>query len=233
MDVFHTSDTHFGHARILELCNRPFRDVTEMGETIVENWNSVVPPTGRVYHHGDVALGPIMESLKWVSKLNGEIVLIDGNHDRRFMAKNDAQRAKWEQIYLDAGFSAIYPNLSLVNFASLPVPAVNLSHFPYEGDSHDGDRFESRRLEDNGVPLLHGHTHSSGPAVSWSSKRTKRVPVLDENGDPKFDRKNKPITEEVPDPTLQIHVGMDAWNFTPVSHREISEILVENGLQTV
>jgi calcineurin-like phosphoesterase family protein len=145
-------------------------------------------------------------------------VLIDGNHDRRFMAKNDEQRGKWEQIYLDAGFSRIYPNLVLYNFDGLPT--VNLSHFPYEGDSHDGDRFESKRFEDKGIPLLHGHTHSSGDPVSWSTKRRNTV-VDKETGD----------TFEHVLRTIQIHVGMDAWDFTPVPATKIAEILAENSLQ--
>lgn len=40
--TFFTSDTHFGHANIINLCNRPFKDVNHMNDMLVENWNSVV-----------------------------------------------------------------------------------------------------------------------------------------------------------------------------------------------
>ena len=34
-------------------------------------------------------------------------------------------------------------------------------HFPYEGDSHDEDRFTRWRPVDDGAWLLHGHVHTS------------------------------------------------------------------------
>ena len=40
--TFFTSDTHFGHANIIRLCNRPFQNVEEMNEVLIENWNKVV-----------------------------------------------------------------------------------------------------------------------------------------------------------------------------------------------
>ena len=33
-------------------------------------------------------------------------------------------------------------------------------HFPYFGDSHDEERFESHRPIDDGRLLLHGHVHT-------------------------------------------------------------------------
>ena len=55
--TFFTSDTHFGHANIINLCNRPFKDVNHMNDMLVENWNSVVSDDDTVFHLGDFALG--------------------------------------------------------------------------------------------------------------------------------------------------------------------------------
>ena len=55
--TYNTSDTHFGHANIIRLCNRPFKDVEEMNEKLIENWNKVVPEDGTVFHLGEFAFG--------------------------------------------------------------------------------------------------------------------------------------------------------------------------------
>lgn len=36
------SDTHFNHKNIINYCNRPFRDINEMNNTIIDNWNKSV-----------------------------------------------------------------------------------------------------------------------------------------------------------------------------------------------
>lgn len=55
--VFFTSDTHFNHTNIIRFCNRPFKDVSHMNETIISNWNRVVGPEDIVFHLGDFCLG--------------------------------------------------------------------------------------------------------------------------------------------------------------------------------
>ena len=78
MAFFFTSDTHFGHKNIIEYCKRPFKDVDEMNEKLIENWNSVVQPTDVVYHLGDFAFRGFF---RYKNRLNGTIHLIKGNHD--------------------------------------------------------------------------------------------------------------------------------------------------------
>ena len=70
--VFFTSDTHFNHTNIIRFCNRPFKDVTHMNETIIANWNSVVGPDDIIFHLGDFCLGGSAEwkniSYSWQSR---------------------------------------------------------------------------------------------------------------------------------------------------------------------
>jgi calcineurin-like phosphoesterase family protein len=85
MNIFLTADTHFSHAKVCTFKApdgsplRPWDDVEEMDEALVENWNRTVGPKDKVYHLGDVAIQ--RKGLKILDRLNGDKVLIKGNHD--------------------------------------------------------------------------------------------------------------------------------------------------------
>jgi calcineurin-like phosphoesterase family protein len=84
-NVFLTSDTHFGHVNICNFTNydgspvRPWDSVEEMDEEMVKRWNETVGPKDKVYHLGDVVIN--RKSLQILDRLNGDKVLIKGNHD--------------------------------------------------------------------------------------------------------------------------------------------------------
>jgi len=84
--VFLTSDTHFGHAGVCRFTEsdgvtkiRPWTDPHEMDEEMVKRWNDTVRPTDKVYHMGDVVIN--RKALPTMARLNGDKVLIRGNHD--------------------------------------------------------------------------------------------------------------------------------------------------------
>ena len=84
-EVFFTSDTHFGHSNIIKYCARPFDNTNDMDEALINNWNAKVPKDGIVYHLGDFAWGSINYWEKIREQLNGEIILIYGNHDEKYL----------------------------------------------------------------------------------------------------------------------------------------------------
>ena len=84
--VFLVSDTHFGHSGVCSFMRndgvtklRPFDNPDEMDEFMVEAWNKKVKPTDKVYHLGDIVIN--RKALKIMHRLNGDKVLIRGNHD--------------------------------------------------------------------------------------------------------------------------------------------------------
>lgn len=89
-DIFITSDEHYGHRNIIEYCNRPFADVDEMRETIIERHNKKVPnkKSYLTIHAGDmfwrtmseVDAGTIMR------RLHGRHAFLYGNHDELMQA---------------------------------------------------------------------------------------------------------------------------------------------------
>lgn len=83
--VFLVSDTHFGHAGVCRFLRddgsklRPWDDAAEMDEEMVKRWNDRVRPNDKVYHLGDVVIN--RKALGILDRLNGDKVLIKGNHD--------------------------------------------------------------------------------------------------------------------------------------------------------
>ena len=84
--TFFISDTHFGHEKTCTVFKRtdgsplrPFRCAEEMDEYMVKAWNERVRPNDKVYHLGDVVIN--RKFLHVLGRLNGDKVLIRGNHD--------------------------------------------------------------------------------------------------------------------------------------------------------
>ena len=79
------ADHHFGQANILTFKRddgtplRPFQSIEEHDETLIANHNRVVDPGDRVYLLGDVCIH--RRFLPVLSRLNGRLVLVKGNHD--------------------------------------------------------------------------------------------------------------------------------------------------------
>lgn len=81
-NTFFFSDPHFDHTNIIRYCNRPFKDVEEMNETLLRNYREVVKPDSVVYFLGDMAFGRESRPPSWwLSQLHGNITYIKGSHD--------------------------------------------------------------------------------------------------------------------------------------------------------
>lgn len=103
MNIYLTSYHHFGHRGIIDHCQRPFKDVEEMNEALVEAHNSVVTDADTVYYLGDFAF---TSAALWLARLKGRYHhLILGNHDYRrlpdikkaaFTSVQDVVYLRWE-----------------------------------------------------------------------------------------------------------------------------------------
>jgi calcineurin-like phosphoesterase family protein len=85
-NIFLVSDTHFGHNGVCHFLRadgvtklRPWDTPEEMDEAMIKLWNDTVRPTDKVYHLGDVVIN--RKALHTLHRLNGDKVLIKGNHD--------------------------------------------------------------------------------------------------------------------------------------------------------
>lgn len=84
--VFLISDTHFGHEKTCTVFKRhdgsplrPFASAEEMDEEMIKRYNERVKPNDKCYFLGDVVIA--RKHLKTLARLNGDKILIRGNHD--------------------------------------------------------------------------------------------------------------------------------------------------------
>ena len=140
MTMFFASDTHFGHKNIVELGEgkRPGICSEEHDEILVDNWNRQVPKKRSVtYLLGDVSMSA--EGWHHLTRLNGDIRIILGNHDDRWL---DHQGIRDLDKWLPA-------NIQLEPVSLLRYKRMWLSHCPIHPD-------EMRKCLCN----THGHIHN-------------------------------------------------------------------------
>lgn len=110
--LFMTSDTHLGHFNICKYCHRPFTSRSEMDQTLIDNWNSVVPEDGIVVHCGDFMLPhncDVKEYMHYLNKLNGRVLLLRGNHDRiPLLTENDKLISVQDKAIIEVESIKIY-----------------------------------------------------------------------------------------------------------------------------
>jgi calcineurin-like phosphoesterase family protein len=154
-DIWVISDTHFNHENFLKFTNkdgskiRPFNNVNEVDELMINNWNSVVKPQDKVYHLGDVYFGNQQRAIEIMSKLNGHKRLILGNHDN---GKDSVLSKYFEKIDV----WRMFPEFGLL-FTHIPVHKSTLKVFVAEGDYKEGDCGPVQKSFVN----VHGHIHQN------------------------------------------------------------------------
>lgn len=83
--IWISSDLHLGHDREFIWKARGFNSCDEMNEAIIERFNSCIAPDDDLYLLGDLMLGDNEKGIELLSRLNGRLHVVWGNHctDRR------------------------------------------------------------------------------------------------------------------------------------------------------
>ena len=133
-NIYFTSDTHFYHKNIIEFENRPFLDVDDMNNKLIEKWNNVVTQNDLVYILGDFSFGNVEDTENILKALNGRKILVKGNHDT-FVDNKKFDKSLFEEI-------TECKTISYKHFK------LTLCHYPFA--SNDGKCIQ-----------LYGHLHSN------------------------------------------------------------------------
>jgi calcineurin-like phosphoesterase family protein len=218
-----TADLHLGHQRIIELCDRPFETVDEMNRAIVDRWNERVEPDDTVMVLGDFALGTIAETLALTSLLHGHKILVAGNHDRCFHGfkgngGDPAKLAEWVGRYRAAGFASVVTGAA-ARRAKFLDQALTWALRP-----------------------AYGEPHAFTVQVSHFPRTGESEPA---NPDRYSEYRPRPVPRKREEPWLlhghvhnawtihgrQVNVGVDVWDFAPVSSETLIRLLTE-GMPT-
>lgn len=150
--VWLTSDTHFGHAGVCRFLRedgtklRPWDDPEAMDEAMIAAWNDRVRPTDKVYHLGDVVIN--RKALKTLSRLNGDKVLIRGNHD---IFRDDEYREYFREL-------RAYHVMNGMILSHIPVHEASLGRFGVNihGHLHAGRVRKARGVDARTGAVLYG-----------------------------------------------------------------------------
>lgn len=177
-----TSDLHFGHRNVLRFCERPWNDVKDMGEDLIENFNNRVGEDDIVFILGDVFwFNESRVIKKHLKELKGkQIYIIPGNHDEF----EHYYRVDDERIILCEDVVVCW----FTKEGSKKITEVWMSHYPMMTWPH----------RERGAYQLYGHVHSNA-------------------------FKFEGVDQDLPYHWNQIDVGVDYWNYEPVSLDEVLE----------
>ncbi len=157
MTTWFSADAHLGHKNISIYCpDRPGDGNTDkMNDIIINNWNSCVMPDDDVYFLGDMMMG---QSIYWeglLNRLQGNIHLIVGNHDKKFRKQEYvANRMVWiKEDYILKVTDPLSSNRKSQQ--------IVLHHYPKL----------TWENADRGAWHFHGHSHGSVDHLNQDSTR--------------------------------------------------------------
>lgn len=140
--TFLYSDPHFGHAGVCRFLRedgsklRPWNDPAEMDEELVKRFNERVRPNDKCYFLGDVVIN--RKALPTMARLNGDKVLIRGNHD---IFRDDEYRQYFREL-------RAYHVMNGMILSHIPVHEASLGRF---GTNIHGHLHASRVKRARGV----------------------------------------------------------------------------------
>ena len=154
--VFLVSDTHFGHAGVCRFTHpddatvklRPWDNADEMDEEMIRRWNDRVRPTDKVYHLGDVVIN--RKALKTLHRLNGDKVLIRGNHD---IFPDDEYREYFREL-------RAYHVMNGMILSHIPIHPESLGRFGVNIHGHlHASRVKMEPVGKYGIPVIDPRYH--------------------------------------------------------------------------
>lgn len=169
MRRFWSADMHLGHGRVIEFCDRPFKDCDHMNDRLVGEFNMRIKPDDVCVHVGDFAM---KNGWSHRERLHGDWVFIRGNHD-----KNNKVKSVGDWMFLRLSHFRVF-----------------VSHVPYF--YRDEERTADFLLPDDLVAFVDatcdfavcGHVHEK-----WTVSREGKIPTINVGVDR---HKYRPVSDD-------------------------------------
>ncbi len=141
-NIWFTADFHFGHNNIIRYCNRPFRSVEEMDQTILDRLNASVKANDILYFLGDFCIGSKAKALEHRKQIRcKKIFAVPGNHDKQVRKLTD--EFSW------------FSNLAEISIHGQPIVICHYAMRVWNRSHH-------------GAWHLYGHSHGNLPDTPTS-----------------------------------------------------------------
>ncbi len=134
--LYFTSDLHLGHENAIEFKHRPFANLEEMNQTLIQNINDTVSAADELWILGDFSFKINREEVRALRRQIScrHVHLIYGNHDKDYSSDHIFQSVQhYRELKTDYGRVVLF---------HYPILEWHAAHY--------------------GSILLHGHIHSTG-----------------------------------------------------------------------
>lgn len=180
MSKWYCSDLHAFHKKIVGFTNRGLETTQENHEVwLTKLWNSQVGHGDLTYILGDVSFGDYKSTKLFLQFLNGQKIIIKGNHDRREdldkLVKDGVIQAWYEYKEIKIGDTSA----CLFHF---PISSWHKQHhgsFHLHGHSHGAFQGQGKILDvglDNSYDIYGKHRlFSEQDVVDYMSQREKHI----------------------------------------------------------
>ena len=157
-NIYVSSDQHFNHWAINRYCKRGFKSLQDMNSTMIKKWNRLVRPDDLIIHVGDLIFtqGASKNIIEILKQLNGRIILVRGNHDRKSYS-----------YYMTNGIDFICERFSWY----FNKKKILFIHSPHDVTYND---LKTCRY------IIHGHSHDKGKFIH-KNKQCQLINVSVEN----------------------------------------------------
>jgi calcineurin-like phosphoesterase family protein len=153
MNLFFTSDEHYGHRNIIDYCKRPYANVDEMTRDLINRHNARITPGkaehALTWHLGDMFWNSMSvgEAKSILYSLNGQHAFVFGNHDELILENQGEFKSLFRDMQWYAEISGVGNKRGMV-----------LCHYS----------MRTWRHSHKGAWHLFGHSHSELPSFGLS-----------------------------------------------------------------